>query len=63
MTPQQHLDRAESMLAALDDPNSDSQWSNPTDALLVVLDHTLIAIAVELGAPHAAAPSGGPASG
>lgn len=63
MTPQQHLDRAEELLAThttqLGEP-----WDMADSAYVYqAIAHALIAVAVELGAPHVsgdtAAASGG----
>lgn len=58
MNAAQHLERAEALLArartTVDDPGV-------TDALTLTVEaagHALIALAIEAGAPHAAAPAG-----
>lgn len=62
MTPQQHLDRAEELLDTA--YNFDGDWSEAERiaAALVALGDVVFAVAVELGAPHPAAPGGAASS-
>ncbi len=59
MTAAEHLAYADMLLASI--KNSDQGWDTLelTGRALEAIGHGLAAIAIELGAPHAAAPSGG----
>lgn len=57
MTPAEHIAEAERLLAEATDDDSFELPSIYAGSLLQALVHVGIAIAVELGAPHAAAPA------
>lgn len=63
MTPQQHLDRAETLLDKAFQFDGDWSEAERIAACLLGIGDLLFAIAVELGAPHAAAPAGSASSG
>lgn len=64
MTPQEHLAEAEALLATPKDPYLLPGSYMDLGPVWAAIGHALVAIAVELGAPHtaaaAAAPGGGP---
>lgn len=57
MTPAEHIAEAERLLATATDDDHFELPSIDNGNMLAALTHVCIAIAVELGAPHAAAPS------
>lgn len=59
MTPAEHITAAEQALTAADNWREVWTEGERTAITLTAVGHALIALAVELGAPHAAAPSGG----
>ena len=63
MTPQQHLEVAESLITP--GPTTDQPYNAPVDIAVAItaLAHACIAIGDLLGAPHATGPAGGPSSG
>ena len=63
MTPQEHLDRAEHLLSVAEaaTPDMPTRWV-PVN-LQAALAHAVIALAAELGVPHAATQQGGQADG
>lgn len=63
MTPAQHLAKAEIAQDAAAGLQAGELGFTATDALLDAIAHALIAIAGELGVPHAAAPGGGAPNG
>lgn len=63
MTPADHIARAESTLQDTRDLGTDWDQGERIAMALAAIGDALVAIAVELGAPHSAAPAGGAASG
>lgn len=59
MTPAEHIAKAEEMLSAAEEISTQGLPLDVTDTLLAAIGHTLIALAVENGAPHASAPAVG----
>ena len=63
MTPQDHLDRAEQLLDLAGDTTPPGYEATDLAIAVNALVHVTIAIAAELGAPHATAAAATPASG
>lgn len=63
MTPAEHIATAESLADKA--MTMDNDWSEAERIAVCILSltHAVIAAAVELGAPHAAAPTSGASSG
>ena len=59
MTPAEHLAEAEADLTRASNITQDPTNSGTMAALLYSIANSLIAIAVELGAPHGPSPAGG----
>lgn len=62
MTPAEHLAAAERYLAAAEPNGSDPMMGWRSINALIALTHTQLAIAIEAGVPHPAAPAGGATS-
>lgn len=63
MTPAGHVDRADNLLDKLRTEGSSWDESGRTVTALEVIGHALIAIAIELGAPHVSGDTAAASSG
>lgn len=62
MTPAEHLTAAEGLLAQVGEFDTEGSRGEAAFLAAWAAAHALMAIAVELGAPHPAAPGGGETS-
>lgn len=58
MMPAEHIAKAEQLLQQAQDSDTEDLGSFVSATATEAIGHALIAIAIELGAPHAAAPAG-----
>lgn len=57
MTAKEHLARAEELLASLEEHKGGWEAADVLEVALMAIGHGLVAVGVELGVPHASAPS------